>query len=431
MDLILKLNLDDILMDEESLDNLLITLPDCRHVFTVETLDDICHLEEYYTKSEHGEWWGLASPQHARRTKPPMCPTCRAAITSPRYGRVLKSTNSDVLERNIISRMNKVQKSWSQIKRAEMKHAIVAQAKLVRPGPVTPNGKTKKARNRNRKAVLSQKGSCPVPAGTIIPDAGLFDVSPQVSQAWNKTVRDITMIYKDAADVWVISDQGQAPGHPEACPMHAARMKVGITQPRADKRFLVEAIWVALQIKLTLTELARAWIKAVEDAAYPLPERQEWGTYGIYLLKACEKDVRITYEMAEASNSQRQMTQSRILTLRISLEKCRFNIEMSKKCCLWDGEQRLKFVEEVKTGGENFEHFVAEITKEHSCALPNDFDWFEENFFELIGAIREEWGNLERTVREDTVYEPLSLDDKMTIVKARSFCMVLFLLVSL
>lgn len=88
-------------------------------------------------------------------------------------------------------------------------------------------------------------------------------------------------------------------------------------------------------------------------------------------------------------------------------------------------------MEEVKTGGENFEHFVAEITKEHSCALPNDFDWFEENFFELIGAIREEWGNLERTVREDTVYEPLSLDDKMTIVKARSFCMVLFLLVSL
>ena len=420
MDLILKLDLDDILTDEEFLDNSLITLPGCRHVFTVETLDDICHLEEYYTKNGHGEWQGLASPQHPRRRKSPMCPTCRAAITSPRYGRVFKSANSDVLERNIIShmsdRMNKVQKSWSQIKRAEMKHAIVAQAKLVRLSPVTVNGKTKKARNRNRNAVLSQKGLCPVPANTIIPHTDFFGVSPQVAQAWNEIVKDMTMIYKDVADVWVVSDQGQAP------------MKVGIAQPRADKWFLVEAIWVALQIKLTLAELARSWIKAVKDAAYPPLERQEWGTYGIYLLKSCEMDVRIAYEMAEASNSRRQMTQSRILTLRISLEKCRFNIEMSKKCGLWDREQRLKFAEEVKTGGETFKHVVAETIKEHSCALPNDSDWFEENFFELISAIRDEWGNLKRTLREDTFYEPLSLDDKMTIVKALNFCTVLSLL---
>ena len=399
MDLILYLKLNDILTDNDSLDNLLITLPECRHVFTVETLDGICDIGEYYTKDEHGHWRNLTSPHHSgERRKPPMCPTCRAAVTSPRYGRVFKSANLDILERNVIShmssRMNRVQRSWSQIVKAEMEHAIAEQAKLVKPGPVTSDAKVKSSRKRERKAILNQKESRPVPTNAIIPNVKLFSISPLVARVWNNIVRDLTKIYKDAADICDIrsahtnaweaafsflyeQEMDKAVSDPARCPqedvMHIARMEVGIPQPRADKRFHVEAIWATLQIRFTLVELTQAWsmaVKDLEDSIYPRSERQEWGNYTIFLLESCEKDVEIAYEIAGASDSRRQMTKTRLLSLRVQLEKCRFNTEMSKQFGLLDGEQRLKLAEEAQEGGDNVEHVIAKTINEHLYTLP-------------------------------------------------------------
>jgi hypothetical protein len=443
------LNSDDIWTDEDSLDNLLITLPECGHVFTVETLDDICGLGEYYTKDEHGHWRNLASPHHAgERRKPPMCPTCRAVITSPRYGRVFKSANLDILERNVIShmcdRMNKVRMSWNQIVEAEMVIAIAKQAKLMKPGRATSFRKTKLSRKRARKAILNQKELRPVPTNAIIPNDKLFSVSPLVARVWNKIVRDLTKIYKDAADVcnirsahtnaWeaaflflykqemdkVVSDLDR---RPQEDTMRMARMEVGIPQPRADKRFHVEAIWATLQIRFILVELTQAWSKAVkdlEDSIYPRSERQEWGNYALFLLESCEKDVGIAYEIAEASDSRRQMTKTRLHSLRVQLEKCRFNTEMSKQFGLLDGEQRLRLAEEAQEGGDNVEHVIAKTTKEHLDTLPADFPrWFAENFLNAAKTIRKEWHNLEQSLKTDTFYGPLSLD---AIVKALDFC---------
>ena len=430
----------------DSLDNLLITLPECGHVFTVQTLDDICGLGEYYTKDEHGHWRNLASPRHAgERRKPPMCPTCRGAITSPRYGRVFKSANLDVLERNIIShmsgRMNKVRRSWSQIQvvKANMERAIAEQAKLVKPDRTTSL-----SRKRVKKAILNQKGLRPVPTNAIIPNVKLFSISPLVARVWNNIVRDLTKIYKDAADICDIrsahtnaweaafsflyeQEMDKAVSDPARCPqedvMHIARMEVGIPQPRADKRFHVEAIWATLQIRFTLVELTQAWsmaVKDLEDSIYPRSERQEWGNYTIFLLESCEKDVEIAYEIAGASDSRRQMTKTRLLSLRVQLEKCRFNTEMSKQFGLLDGEQRLKLAEEAQEGGDNVEHVIAKTINEHLYTLPADFPrWFAENFLNAAKTIRKEWHNLEQSLKTDTFYGPRSLD---AIVKAIDFC---------
>ena len=439
----LKLN---ILTDEDSLENLLITLPECGHVFTVETLDGICSLGDYYLKDEHGCWQSLASPHYAER-RPPMCPTCCAAITSLRYGRIFKSANLDILERNIVShmssRMNEVQKSWSRIKKANMERAIAEQVQLAKPGPaITNDGKAKSSRKR-RKAILNRKELLPVPIDVIIPNDKLFNVSPMTARIWNNIVRELTKIYKDAANVcdirsahtnaWeatfsflyeqemdkAVSDPTHGPRHPEEHAMRVARMKVGIPQPRADKRFLVEATWVTLQIRFTLVELAQAWIKAVKGF---LPsERREWGTYASFLLESCEKDIGIAYEIAEASNSRRQMTKTGLLSLRVQLEKCHLNIEMTKQFGLWDVARRLKFAEEAKEWGDNVEHVIVKTTKEHLDVLQADFPgWFAQNFLEAAKAIRKEWHNLERTLKTDTFYKPLSLDEKMMIVN--NFC---------
>ena len=345
-------------------------------------------------------------------------------------------------------RMNKVQRSWSQIVKAEMERAIAEQAKSLDPGLATNDGKAKSSRKR-RKAILNREELRPVPTDVIIPSDKIFCVSPMVARVWNKIVRDLTKIYKDAADVcdirsahtnaWeaafsflyeqemakAFSDTARAPRRPQEHAIRVARMEVGIPQPRADKRFLVEAIWVTLQIRFTLVELAQAWIKAVNNSIYPRSERQEWGNYVMFLLESCERDIGIAYEIAEASDSRRQITKTGLLSLRVQLEKYRFNIEMTKQSGLWDGEQRLKFAAEAKKLGDDVEHVLVKTAGEHSNALPADFPgWFAENFLEAAKVIRKEWHSLERSLKTDTFYEPLSLDEKMAIVKALDFCMM-------
>jgi hypothetical protein len=102
--------LEDIDLEQGTLEELLITLPNCSHVFTVKTLDGICEMQEYYRRDgPDGRWLGFKDPPTSFR-KPPACPTCRQAITSPRYGRVFKRADLDILENNVASQMSQALK---------------------------------------------------------------------------------------------------------------------------------------------------------------------------------------------------------------------------------------------------------------------------------------------------------------------------------
>ena len=83
VDLVMHRTMADVDPDTESVDDMLITIPKCGHVFTVETLDGIVLITEYYDRDALGIWCGLRTPP-AGFLKPPTCPTCRAAITCPR-----------------------------------------------------------------------------------------------------------------------------------------------------------------------------------------------------------------------------------------------------------------------------------------------------------------------------------------------------------
>ena len=82
--------------EQGTLDERIITNPDCRHVFTVETLDGHCSMSDYYEQGTDGEWKALKLPAPGYK-KPPTCPTCRTAIRTPRYGRIYKRADLDIL----------------------------------------------------------------------------------------------------------------------------------------------------------------------------------------------------------------------------------------------------------------------------------------------------------------------------------------------
>ncbi|KAF8639511.1 hypothetical protein AX17_001416 [Amanita inopinata Kibby_2008] len=453
VDLVLYLKLEDIVVDEESLDNLLITLPECGHVFTVETLDGISGLEDYYSKDQSGTWSGLTSPQNSgERRKPPMCPTCRAAITSPRYSRVFKSANLDLLERNVISymsnRMLEVKSSLNNVVKEKVEQILVAEVSKIKPRPVTNKVKELEARKKAKKTILRQTHLFPVPAEEILPgNRKLFNVSAEVVSVWNKAVKELITIYKKAADIcktrsahtaaWeaafsflyeqemdrVVAQPERAPRRPEEYAMRSARMNVGTLEPRGDKRFLVEAIWMTLQIRFLLVDLAQVWIKNVGDSkAYTPAERQAWGFYGMFLLATCKRDIQVACEIAQESDSHRQLTRSVLLSLRVQLEQFRFNVEMSRQNDIWSMEQRLKFAEEANQHAHATRQTIITTVREHGKTLPDDVrGWCRDQFLEPAQAIREEWEKLENSLRRDTFYEPLSLDEKMAVVTALAF----------
>jgi hypothetical protein len=80
---------------------------ECGHIFTVETLDGHCAMSEYYEIDPMtGGYLSMKAPPSNSRCPLPVQPA-GGSITSPRYGRVTKRANLDILEQNVASNMSK------------------------------------------------------------------------------------------------------------------------------------------------------------------------------------------------------------------------------------------------------------------------------------------------------------------------------------
>ncbi|KAJ7772619.1 hypothetical protein DFH07DRAFT_993348, partial [Mycena maculata] len=456
VDFLMYRKLEDVQPTGGTLDELLITLPKCGHVFTVETLDGHCGMEDFYTRDgPEGKWLGLQSPDSAGETrKPPTCPTCRTAITSPRYGRVFKSADLNILERNVISRMtqnlNKLQVSMTGIAKGALVGALKQESQRMNI-PSKSGSSTKKqrqSRTKARKNALNDSQDLPIPMDTLIPsNSALHSVSPAIADAWERVVRGLTGMYAAAVKVattrsahikaWEAAfsclyeremnmaeaDPAHAPRRPKEHAMRMARMKVGQPQPRGDRRFLVEAFWATLKLRFIIADLARIWMEELlqKGTKFSADERQKWGSFGLFVLDSCLHDSERAYSIAQESESRRQMTTSTLFTMRARLDRFRFNLAMIRASGRFQ-EDRRKLVDDVVPEIRGANRSIAATMREHVDALPNDGQtWISDNFSDTALMIVEEWGKLERSIRADTFYEAVSLEEQIAVVKALDF----------
>ncbi|PCH43423.1 hypothetical protein WOLCODRAFT_164432 [Wolfiporia cocos MD-104 SS10] len=109
----------------------------------------------------------------------------------------------------------------------------------------------------------------------------LHYIPSEEDQLWKKITNKLLSVYNDAAEVvgnrstqvraWelpsfsylyqremgaALINPRQTPRSPQESAMGVARMGVEQPQPRADKRFVVEATWMTLNLRLTLMCLA-------------------------------------------------------------------------------------------------------------------------------------------------------------------------------
>lgn len=460
VDLVLYRTLEDVdpSVDGAGLDDLLITLPKCGHVFTVETLDGHCGMNDFYTReSIDGRWLGLRSPDaSAGETRaPPVCPTCRVAITSPRYGRVFKSADLDILERNIMSSMtqslNKLQQFMSGIVKSDVVNALKRESERLKvPSNGTSTKKQRQARAKARAKVLisPQEPPMPAPLETLLPSSSTFHaVSPAIAEAWQRATRLLTTIYGNAMKIaktrsahlkaWqaafsclyeqemnvAVANPAHAPRRPTEHALRMARMKVGQPQPRADKRFLVEAFWATLKLRFIIGDLARSWMEELlrKGTEFSEEDRIKWGTFGLFVLDTCLHDAELAFSIAQDSESRKQMTTSTLLIMRARFERFRFNLDMVRASGKFQAE-RPKLLVAIASQTEDAEGMIDSTMRDHIVALPNDGQtWLPENFSTTGRLIVDEWKKLDRNVRADVFYEPLSLDERMAVVRALNF----------
>jgi len=206
--------------------------------------------------------------------------------------------------------------------------------------------------------------------------------------------------------------------------MRMAKMRVGQPQPRADKRFLVEAFWMTITLRLTLAGLAHTWLDAIGASNYPFENRRLWATYISFLLRSCAADATIALEITKESESHRQQTKTSLLVMRIELEQFRFNLEMMRKNRTFL-DQRDNLLDRVQTKLSEAARYVGAVVAEHRRSMQSksreEEDWLSKTFSEPSYVIQEEWRALERSIRMDTFYEPVSLEEMTSIVKGLNF----------
>ncbi|KAH9895168.1 P-loop containing nucleoside triphosphate hydrolase protein [Cubamyces lactineus] len=452
VDVVMQRTLAELDANSDSLDELTITLPACGHVFTVETLDGICELNEYYRRDgREGRWIGLEAPPSGFK-QPPACPTCRAAITAPRYGRVFKRADLDILENNVASHMsqslNSVRRKVDTFSKVDTASRIKTSAPDVSFVSLNVSNKELKSQQSNLTKILRTVRTTPVALEVIDPmNRGVHSLPPDEAKAWKKLLGTLFTAYRDAKSIamtrsahshaWeasfsylfqkeldsIAADPMTAPRNPQEYAMRFARMKVGQPPPRADKRFLVESFWASLTIRLTLAELAGEWQDTLASRPkYPPTNKRVWGTYISFLLRSSSSDVEIALKITQESESHRQEATTILLMLRIDLEQFRFNVKMMMQSGKTSREAKNKLADianaklsEATARVWGVRHRAARWGKTGGVGTA---EWLQAEFAEPAKAILKEWQSLENSLRRDTFYEPVSLEELTQVVKA-------------
>ncbi|KAI5827612.1 P-loop containing nucleoside triphosphate hydrolase protein [Schizophyllum commune Tattone D] len=453
-DMILYRTLADLDPSAGTLDELIITNPKCGHAFTVETLDGSLHLSYFYEKDDESGSWKALKAVGDEKPPLPVCPTCRAPITSPRYSRATRSAQLDVQEKKVVSRMSdqlsRIQSGIERLAIDAMKGRFAMLVGRLTVGGKEKNVKARKTATKARNSVLNQQRETPTPFDSILPtNKKLFDINQLSANSWKKEVQPLFTIYREAfqlastrsahTSAWEASfaylyqaemelaaaDPARAPRRPAEYAMRMARMKVGQTEPLADRRFIVEAIWATLQLRFQLASLAIAWLEECVKAGPRIPaeERREWDIYIRFLLSSAEKDTHIAFGIAKKTGSRKQMTRSILLRLRSHLEIFRANIQLSNLSgATVSADERKKRAEKALEMGRDARKLARETAQEHLRVLPQDRgEWLSVNFETAAAMIVDEWEKLERSLRMDTFYQPLSMDEQTAIVRAFNF----------
>ena len=115
-----------------------------------------------------------------------------------------------------------------------------------------------------------------------------------------------------------------------------------------------------------------------------------------------------------------------LLIMRVELEQFRFNVQMTKQSGAgMTIEVRTKLANSARDKLRAAQDRVASVCAARMSRHGNVRqvpDWLKDKFVKPAKAILDDWEALERSVRNDTFYQPVSHEELTQIVKGLNFC---------
>ncbi|KAK0443139.1 uncharacterized protein EV420DRAFT_1649417 [Desarmillaria tabescens] len=464
VDFIMQRRLIDIPIGSDDISDRIITL-DCGHIFTVETLDGHCQMTDYYEIDVMGSYTGMKAPP-TEFQRPPNCPTCRAPITARRYGRVLKRANLDILEQNVASMMS--QRLAEIVPSIETLsnglEELVAQAKKLKAAPnfeCHPADKFERL-VEERKSFMTGKADEVLDHGMLTARSMVtrHGLSESEARSWMGIVVDLHRVYKKVTDVTktrsahvrayesalstlyrleLANLAADPPSDIRVPPEHIAMSnvdrKIGQPPHKADRRYHLEAFILSVELRLMLGSVARSRFEALpmtsnEPAA--LHHRNVWYSFTLFIYQSCIADCQKAITIAHATSSSRLAARSASLMLCSEFEQFRFSMLEKRRDVFKEGvlaEVRDGLVAEIQADKKKLKSRLRELERSYIASRPSsdltqiseDRRWFNGNCGAKIERCFTEYEKLEDHLLKDTVYQPMSLQEKEDIVKAFGF----------
>ena len=467
VDFILQRPISDLDTTSDDVGEKLITL-ECGHMFTVETLDGHCSMSEYYEIDPMTGGYIKPKSPPIKYQMPPACPTCRGPITSPRYGRVTKRANLDILEQNVASNMSaRLEKHGPSLE------AITAALeKLEADVQKIPTGVDFASEEAfvqicERRMESFGKPDEPLPVISLRELKTRHGFSPKEAEGWKKIAKDINRVYDAIAEV--ASSRSAHVGAYEAAmttlfklemeavaldpsqvdertqhevAFAAVNAKIGQPPHKADRKYHIEAFLLSVELRLMLAQIASARVAGLpltsSDPNHPR-HRQIWTTFVGFLYDSCIEDCAKAVSLARSCSALRQETRVCVMDLRCKFEKARFDaLENRRKIQIsgQSGDAQLRMREglgmSVARQRAAAREVLLRVRTRYLQSRPvqsreemnEEILWFAENCTPKAEKIFAAYKDLqEHVLKAEVFYESVSLREKEDIVKALGFGM--------
>ena len=464
VDLITQRPISDIDTTSDDVSERLIAL-ECGHIFTVETLDRHCSMSEYYEVDPMtGHYLAMKAPPVKFQT-PPACPTCRGPITSPRYGRVTKRANLDILERNVARNMSKLLEEHGPSLEAiveGLEASEDAAKEIVRGDDFASEGDFAQICERRKR--LFGKPKEPLPVSMLRELKKLHGFSQKETTAWNKIAMEINRVYGSIVGV-ASARSAHAKAYEaamatlfklemEAVARHPSKTrktrheavlaivnaKIGQPPHRADRKYRIEAFLLSIELRLMLAQIASARVAELpltSDKPDHPRYRQIWATFVGFLYDSCIEDCTKATSLARSCSAFRQEARVGMVRLRCNFEKVQFDVlEQHRKIRISDESKEDQLSTRVSLGTliarrrAMAQEALSQVRTKYFQDRPvnsqkemsEEILWFGENCSTRAEEIFYAYNDLREQILEGgLLYQPVSLQEKQDIVRALGF----------
>lgn len=315
------------------LSNITITLR-CRHVFTVQALDEHWELTTAYEWSADTQTW--IRPLFSPRVSVDVlgCPICWAPVTALRYGRLTKCANLNLLERNIATKMARqlaeIQAAFNQISQEQKSTAVQKATEIVKPRHnFSISAKAANSSQELRSQLISTKSTSLLSVEYLgkqmkkvsgIPGADskrwiaaiqpLLDLYQQSLELGSKYLdhsatytKNLHLLYQSELD---LADQDLATSKKEASARKAANIQIGMVPPRAGTRLQVEATRMGINIRLLIGDLAEKCFLRLAGTETGADQFNAWYQFVVFIYQSCRHDAELAGGIAFNSKAYRQ-----------------------------------------------------------------------------------------------------------------------------